>query len=207
MTSTEPKFNIGDLIVVEKHQWNIDDYSLVDGPVVGKVARVSRGYASSGEGPNYLVEHTTKSGKTVQIWTERGEADNLRPAPKFNVGDRVVYTGNDTVDAKGLIGTVAKIEDAPDTEYGWLVLTDLDRSQAPGVLSYFDQGYARNFSRYTAPVVEETEDTAPTFQGDIFELRERLLALAVKAGALGATGATAVRAARTFENYITGGTK
>lgn len=130
-----------------------------------------------------------------------------RTEPKFNVGDRVVYTGNDTVDAKGLIGTVKKIEDAPDTEYGWLVLTDLDRSQAPGVLSYFDQGYARNFSLYTEPVVEEAEESAPTFQGDIFELRERLLALAVNVGDFCSTGGTVVKAARTFENYITGGTK
>lgn len=201
VTSPEPKFNVGDLIVVEKHQWNID-YDRVDGPVTGKVVGTIRGQV-----PSYLVEHTDKYGKVIRIYTARNEADNLRRAPKFNVGDRVVYTGNDTANAKGLIGTVKKIEDAEDTEYAWLLLTDLDRSQAPDVLPWFNQGYAHNFSLYTEPVVEEAEDTAPTFQGDIFELRERLLALAVKVGDFGSTGETVVEEARTFENYITGGTK
>lgn len=192
------EFKNGDKIVVFPHQWNIT-YTSVSGPVVGEIIRMSTWEGRAA----YCVEHKTSEGKTNSIWTDRAEADNLiaHVGGPFKDGDRVVYTGEETPGAKGLIGTVKDVQ----SDGTWIVLTDLDFSKAGAVPSYFDQGYARNFSLYTKPSVEEpTEDTPAN--PELQALRERLLALAVKAY-VDEAHQSIVETARMFENYITGGTK
>lgn len=101
----EPRFKVGDKIIVKKDQWNIP-YGQVDGPVVGEITRVSPG-GSYTLGAAYYVEHKTSTGKTLAIYTDRAAEPYLKPAPtsRFKAGDRVVLSGR-THAFDGQIGTV-----------------------------------------------------------------------------------------------------
>jgi hypothetical protein len=103
----EPRFKVGDKIIVKKDQWNIE-YNLVDGPVVGEITSINPASPVFGlSGANYLVRHETVKDGTLSIWTDRAAEPFLKPAPtsRFKAGDRVVLRGR-THAFDGQIGTV-----------------------------------------------------------------------------------------------------
>lgn len=124
----EPRFKVGDKIIVKKDQWNID-YNLVDGPVVGEITRVHEGL----DGFSYSVQHKTVRGRTLEIWTAEAAEPYLKPAPtsRFKAGDRVVLRNDDNPGHRHLFhdrtGTVLADTFTSDG-YGYDIHVDVNNS-------------------------------------------------------------------------------
>lgn len=183
------KFNVGDQIVVQPHQWNIPRRNVttaITGTVVAVMDHPALGTA-------YQVEHQVPSGRTTQIWTARSEADNLvAPAPEIKVGDKVVYTGVETIRLSGKTGTVTRVKRDEYPPYRTWVTVNGD----------FAGAYLANLSL----VVEQHETDAP-LAGSTPELRERILTEVMRNSPSDTVYEDTLTMARAFEAYILGGTK
>lgn len=183
------KFNIGDKIVVQPHQWNIGRWELTK-TVTGTVVNIHDGPSAVA----YQVEHKNDRGNTVAVWTARSEADNLvAPAPEIKVGDKVVYTGVETARFHGKTGTVWYIEQDPAIDGRNWVSIDGDLYGA----------YLDNLSL----VVEEPETTGAPLAGSTPELRERILTEVMRNSPADTVYEDTLTMARAFEAYILGDTK
>jgi hypothetical protein len=186
------KFNVGDKIVVQPHQWNIERRNVTEA-ITGTVVAV---WDDSHVGTEYQVEHQAPSGRTSQIWTARSEADNLvAPGPQIKVGDKVVYTGHETARFHGKTGTVRYIERGYRGLRGDRPWASLDGD--------FLGAYLDNLSL----VVEEPETTAAPLAGSTPELRERILTEVMRNSTSDTDYEAILTMARAFEAYILGGTK
>lgn len=128
----EPRFKVGDKIVVKKNQWNID-YNLGDGPVVGEVTRVLPADGIGRTSSSYLVKHETTKDGVLSIWTATSAEPYLKPAPtsRFKAGDRVVLKNDDNPGHRHTFhdrtGTVLADTFTSDG-YGYDIHVDVDNS-------------------------------------------------------------------------------